>query len=280
MADKSYLPQAGVSTSDLLDQPTSTTGQGALGPENSVMQDQMKTALGCFLPIFYVPPEFQTPTCKNANDKYSKQEIAALTMATQTMNADQLQKGQNAVLSTDMMLNLFDAEDERRTFWGDDVGEFLGVASSYGHGQLTEAMMQDVVKNCGPQMEQFIASWNEQNPDNPISTPDLKNWKSLAEDEVWGAFFSTAGLQMKIDSSEKEGRSQEDATRFGIGKYHGGFNMLSEAQKSVDDTTNWSPVEDALKNGTDEQKDMVHYIDQVMQPRSPIECTGGPATLV
>lgn len=264
--------------------------RGALGWENSVQQERLNASarsgqelgdagsqLAFFPPIFVLPEQYPIPRCTNANDKYSPQEISALTLATQTMNADQLSKGQNAVLSTEMMLNLYDAEDKRRTFWGDDVGEFFGAASSYGNGQLTEPMMKDVMTKCGPQMQQFIAQWNKANPNSPISTPDLKNWKNLAEDEVWGAFFTSAGLQLKIDASEKEGRSQEDATRFGIGKYHGGQNMLSEVQKKVGDEVNWAPVGSHLERGTEAQQDMNQYIEEVMQPRQPIECTGGPS---
>lgn len=76
-------------------------------------------------------------------------------------------------------------------------------------------------------------------------------------------FATAAYLALKVRESHKTGRSPDDALKFGIGKYHGAFAMLSKAQKKTGDKTNFSPVAEVLQSGASVQGDLLNYINEV-----------------
>lgn len=207
--------------------------------------------------------------CTDKNEAYSATQLDATSLAVSTMNADQLANGGQAVLTDDLMLNLFDAEKSRLD-WKDRLGEPFGIGNQFGIGQVSKAIEMDVFKNHSGAIQAFQDGWNKAHPERPISAPDIKNWKKLAKDPIWGPFFATAGLQTKIDGSEKPGRTQEDAVNFGVAKYHGNANVLIDAQDTVSDLINWAPVAAEVKK---KNPDWIDYVNEVVGPRNSTECT-------
>ena len=77
-------------------------------------------------------------------------------------------------------------------------------------------------------------------------------------------FIVTAYLAICINNRQKEGRSKEDAAKFGIGYYHGASVSIRKAQATNQDTLSFNGTEQALKNGNKEEKDILNYINEVM----------------
>jgi hypothetical protein len=92
----------------------------------------------------------------------------------------------------------------------------------------------------------------------------------LPEDMDWGDallgpqshhFFTVGYLVLNINSSAREGRSDDDAIRFGLGKYHGGMGQMQSAQQTTGEETAFDPLRSALDD------DFEGYIDDAMEFR-------------
>jgi len=80
-------------------------------------------------------------------------------------------------------------------------------------------------------------------------------------------FYTAAYLALQVEGAQKPGRSPDDALKFGIGKHHGAFNILSAAQEQVKDEVGFAAVATALSAGTAAEADVVAYINQVVAMR-------------
>ena len=78
-------------------------------------------------------------------------------------------------------------------------------------------------------------------------------------------FASAAYLAIWIEESRRAGRSNADATKFGIGKYHGAYPMLKKAQEKSDEDIQFLPVEQVLGSGTFAQRDLLGYINEIFE---------------
>lgn len=76
-------------------------------------------------------------------------------------------------------------------------------------------------------------------------------------------FIVAAYLSLCIERRQQDGRSKEDAAKFGIGFYHGASKMIINAQKTDPDAITFSGTEKALSNGSEKEKDLVKYIKEV-----------------
>ena len=163
-------------------------------------------------------------------------------------------------LNPGLIRGIYREEEKRLT-----ILERLGIdGEKVGRGQIGGDAYQDVNDMLGEEFKIYSDLINEKRKvsgENPIVI--TKNHKEDLKDADVEDFATAAYLVLRTRVSQRPDRTPEDALKFGIGKYHGGFDMLVEAQNKTDQEANFSPIEEVLKSGTSAQKDFLNYINEI-----------------
>jgi hypothetical protein len=167
------------------------------------------------------------------------------------VKSNKLSTNTTSVISKAMIENLYKAESKRMS-----VLEKLGLdGTTIGRGQVGELAYTDVLSK----FENEITSYAKD-----LGIDITKNFYLDIKNEDIEDFIVTAYLSICINNRQKEGRSKEDAAKFGIGYYHGASVSIRKAQATNQDTLSFNGTEQALKNGNKEEKDILNYINEVM----------------
>ena len=170
-------------------------------------------------------------------------------------NSPSLSQNTKSIMSVDLIHNLYKAEAKRMHFL-----EKLGIdGASIGRGQVTERSYKDVIGAFGNEMNAYSAELNiefSQNFKTDMGNPYLED------------FIVIFYLALMIDQRQKDGRSAEDAAKFGIGYYHGARPSITQAQKQAEEELGYDKIpfdgtEVILRNGTPKQRDILNYIEEV-----------------
>ena len=171
-------------------------------------------------------------------------------------NGTSLNKETRSVLSKNFLEGIYTAEGSRMNIW-----EKCGIDwSSKGKGQIKEGAYLDVRKNLNKELLQFTLA-------NNITLTG--NWKKDLKNEALQDFVTLGYMGIKIENAQKEGRSFEDAVKFGIGVYHGAYNRISSIQSILEDgeELHFKNIEKVLKSGSEEDKDLLKYINEIFNSR-------------
>ena len=165
--------------------------------------------------------------------------------------SDKLSEKTKSIISTEMIENLYQAEWSRMSFL-----EKIGIdGSTIGRGQVSQIAYDDVIENFS---EEIILYCDEVNAtlchdfNEDIASPNIED------------FIVTAYLSINIERRQKDGRTAEDAAKFGIAYYHGARTTIIKAQESASDKISFSEIESALSSGTKAEKDILNYINEVL----------------
>ena len=165
--------------------------------------------------------------------------------------SDKLSEKTKSIISTEMIENLYQAEWSRMSFL-----EKIGIdGSTIGRGQVSQIAYDDVIENFS---EEIILYCDEVNAtlcydfNEDIASPNIED------------FIVTAYLSINIERRQKDGRTAEDAAKFGIAYYHGARTTIIKAQESASDKISFSEIESALSSGTNAERDILNYINEVL----------------
>ena len=179
------------------------------------------------------------------NKLYDASKKAAIDLL---KSSDKLSEDTKRLLDPKLIEGIYQAEGKRLS-----ILEKVGIdGETIGRGQIGRDVYQDVMKVFKDDMlkkggyQDITENYRD----------DLKN--PILED-----FATASSLALKIERSQRDGRSAEDVLKFGVGLYHGARNTLYEVQQKANDLINYSPVEKLLKSGSEKQKDIAAYIDEV-----------------
>jgi RHS repeat-associated protein len=161
--------------------------------------------------------------------------------------------GRPTMLTGGMVKGLFAAEAEIHTIW-QSLGELFSLVKTYGPGQLGKSAMDDVCQAFGAEMQaltEVLRDKCEPCLGNPCNGKQIgTEWKDIAESTYFAGAFTAGYLHIKIENAaNRAGRSRIDAVKFGLGIYHGAFDMLVAAQQKAGDTVHWAPVQEVLQSG-------------------------------
>ena len=165
--------------------------------------------------------------------------------------SDKLSEKTKSIISTEMIENLYQAEWSRMSFL-----EKIGIdGSTIGRGKVSQIAYDDVIENFS---EELILYCDEVNAtlcydfNEDSASPNIED------------FIVTAYLSINIERRQKDGRTAEDAAKFGIAYYHGARTTIIKAQESASDKISFSEIESALSSGTKAEKDILNYINEVL----------------
>ena len=163
--------------------------------------------------------------------------------------SDNLSNNTKGVMSFNLIKNLYKAEAKRLS-----LTERIGIdGATIGRGQVGEGAYNDVQKLFKNEMNKYEIEVGKKFSGD--FKKDMKN--SDLEDFIVAAYLSIC-----IERRQKNGRTAEDAAKFGIGFYHGASGMIINAQKTDPDTISFTGTEKALSNGS--EKDLMNYINEVL----------------
>jgi hypothetical protein len=175
-------------------------------------------------------------------------------------------------LTVDTVNRIYAAEKKRLSTsesWGFD-------GSTIGRGQLGQPAYADVIKpaNFKAEFEICLAAVlipkllkTPGSVSNGLDIPGAKvaipgQYSNVYKEPGLEDFVVAAYLALMFNLGAKAGRPLPDAARFGAARYHGMFDMVAAAQKTIGDTVNWAPVEAQLRGQG--LTDQCNYVNEVI----------------
>ena len=127
------------------------------------------------------------------------------------------------------------------------LAEMIGVGSSQGPTQLTEAAISDVETNMGPAVSQFAAVFGSvQNPvleaviTRGIPSQALvaipEDWQLKATNPNWYRFYTAAFLALSIDRAQSTFQAKDTTAgivNLGITMYNGAFESIKVLRRDI-----------------------------------------------
>lgn len=178
-------------------------------------------------------------------------------------------------MSEDLINGVIAAERNEMSF-DEMVWEGMGMevgAGGLGPGQMYEAAHTDVVTMLPKELQAFIDAVNARLSSQGESKIALgSKWKANVKEPRLANFFILGSLALCVDRAQKPGRSDSDALRYGIVRYHGAFPVVTRIQQKVAPekfTKNipipWSDVEQYInRSGNSKEKKLIKYIETVI----------------
>jgi RHS repeat-associated protein len=168
-------------------------------------------------------------------------------------NSSNLASETKSSLTLGLIQGIYNAERKRMR-----LTDFIGLGETIGRGQVSRAAYDDVMQILGNDLTVYCERLNIN------FSGDFK--KDMANSDIED--FIVAGyLSIQINRSQRNGRSSEDAIKYGIGLYHGARETIVNAQNESREVTSFSGVETILMNGNRKQKDIINYINEVYDSR-------------
>lgn len=157
-----------------------------------------------------------------------------------------------SVMNEQIVRNLYRAESKRM-----HPLEKIGIdGETIGRGQVSRKGYKDVVDNFQEEIEIYSEKMNAK-----FSRDFRKDMRNRDIEDFVVTFF----LALNIEKRQKNGRSAEDAAKFGIGFYHGARETIVNAQfTNQNDMLSFDGTEKALRKGTKNQQDILNYIEEVL----------------
>lgn len=192
---------------------------------------------------------------KVESPKYSESYGKGIAIAILKTSPD-LSKNTKSIMSVDLVYNLYKAEARRMHFL-----EKIGIdGATIGRGQVSERSYKDVIGAFGDEMKAYSTELNIE---------FSKNFKTDMGNPYLEDFIVIFYLALTIDKRQRDGRSAEDAAKFGIGYYHGASKAIREAQEQAErelgyDIVPFAGTEAILRSGTPRQRDILCYIEEVL----------------
>ena len=176
-----------------------------------------------------------------------------------------------AVLRAGLIKGIYAAEGYRLTLrkggvrgWVNKyIADPLGASKTVGRGQFNKDIYTEVKEKFGGTEFKAYAKFLGKDKDPTFKLP--KSFRNVPDNKDIEDFVVGGALSIWIERSQrpKLGRSKESARSFGIGRYRGGFSQLQAAQNKSNEFVHYGPVEQALRAGTEKQKDLADYIKEV-----------------
>ena len=160
-------------------------------------------------------------------------------------------------ISRGLVEGVYYAEKSRRGFIR-KITEFFGIGNTFGRGQIGQNAYNDVKTKLNNELNEYAEMYGIPVPEDvrdAVKIPELED------------FIVTSYLCLCIDKGQKNGRSPDDAIKYGTGFYHGGWNSLVTAQSLSGSTLPYVGTEFVLKTGASAWRDIAAYIDDVYAMR-------------
>lgn len=177
-----------------------------------------------------------------------------------------------ASLTPDVVTRIYAAENKRLSWY-----ESIGIdGSTIGRGQLGQDAYTDVIDPARfrnafesyinrvfiPELLKDEYTTHQHHWDFKIYRPNVPaSYNNVHRDRKLEDFVVAAYLAIRIIDASRSGRSKTDALRFAVAVYHGMRVMAANAQNTVKDLINWSPVEAELRRqGHTDEADYVNEV--------------------